>query len=217
VIADGIFECDKFYEREVAMSRCKTCGFFIYSKMWCEKLQKDTHEMNNICSCYSKASVAPHEHLRGLSDAEIGAASTYAGISCGFSTSHCHPHDEDKPRRAMFEINSTQSSSDSSANYTSTVSPASAGVTFIRDLDEVLSEMRVFLMGKNETYGDSALNPVRIFSKADPIEQIKVRIDDKLSRFSRGSVYPGDNDVKDTCGYTLLLMIAEMRKKRSAK
>lgn len=38
------------------------------------------------------------------------------------------------------------------------------------------------LLAKNAAYGNSALEPVRIFSKADPTEQIRVRIDDKLSR-----------------------------------
>lgn len=85
---------------------------------------------------------------------------------------------------------------------------------FLDDLNEVLLEMRAFLLSKNEAYGDSALNPVRIFSKADPIEQIKVRMDDKLSRFSRGKEYLGDNDEKDFCGYSILLRIARLREAR---
>lgn len=85
---------------------------------------------------------------------------------------------------------------------------------FFDDLNEVLLEMRTFLLSKNEAYGDSALNPVRIFSKADPIEQIKVRMDDKLSRFSRGKEYLGDNDEKDFCGYSILLRIARLREAR---
>jgi len=34
-----------------------------------------------------------------------------------------------------------------------------------------------FLLEKNDQYGDSALEPNRIFSQADTVEQIKVRID----------------------------------------
>lgn len=67
------------------------------------------------------------------------------------------------------------------------------------------------LIAKNIAYGDSALDPVRIFSKTNPIEQILVRIDDKLSRFSRGTDYPGDNDVDDLIGYLVLLKIAKER------
>jgi len=87
--------------------------------------------------------------------------------------------------------------------------------TFSKDLDEVLSEMKLFLMEKNKAYGDSALNPVRIFSKVDALEQLKVRIDDKLSRFSRGGNYPGDNDEKDLLGYLVLLRIARKREEQN--
>ena len=38
------------------------------------------------------------------------------------------------------------------------------------------------LTQKNKEYGDSAINPMRLFSSAGNIEQINVRIDDKLSR-----------------------------------
>lgn len=65
------------------------------------------------------------------------------------------------------------------------------------------------LVGKNRSYGNSALDPVRIFSSADNIEQIKVRIDDKLSRMMRGKEYRGDNDLDDLMGYLVLLSIAQ--------
>lgn len=42
------------------------------------------------------------------------------------------------------------------------------------------------LIEKNIANGNSALDPVRCFSKADTIEQINVRMDDKLSRLMRG-------------------------------
>ena len=46
----------------------------------------------------------------------------------------------------------------------------------------ICQEIQDLLLEKNRCYGDSAANPVRIFSQVDPIEQINVRIDDKLSR-----------------------------------
>ena len=67
------------------------------------------------------------------------------------------------------------------------------------------------LMEKNAAYGDSALNPVRVFSRADVVEQIKVRIDDKISRLSRGHGLPDeslDDTVSDLMGYLVLLKIA---------
>ena len=65
------------------------------------------------------------------------------------------------------------------------------------------------LLEKNVAYGDSALDPVRIFSNASTVEQILVRIDDKLSRMSRGSEYPGDDTVMDLIGYLILLLVAK--------
>lgn len=64
------------------------------------------------------------------------------------------------------------------------------------------------LIAKNKAYGDSALNPVRIFSKASRIEQLNVRIDDKISRIQRGTDFGDEDTVRDLCGYLLMLMIA---------
>lgn len=58
--------------------------------------------------------------------------------------------------------------------------------TFASKLDAELAELRAFLMSKNQAYGDSALNPVRVFSKSGSTEQLRVRIDDKISRLMRG-------------------------------
>lgn len=77
------------------------------------------------------------------------------------------------------------------------------------DIERVTSGIADMLISKNRAYGDSALDPVRIFSKASATEQILVRVDDKLSRFARGSGYPGDNDIDDLIGYLVLLKIAK--------
>lgn len=65
------------------------------------------------------------------------------------------------------------------------------------------------LISKNLSYGNSALDPIRIFSKASRDEQLNVRIDDKLSRIARGEEFRGDNDELDLAGYLVLKMIAE--------
>lgn len=72
-------------------------------------------------------------------------------------------------------------------------------------------EIAHMLIKKNIAYGNSALEPVRIFSKADPREQLHVRIDDKLSRIMRGTAYVGDNDIDDLIGYLVLLKIAKAK------
>ncbi len=70
--------------------------------------------------------------------------------------------------------------------------------------------VRDMLLAKNASYGDSAINPVRIFSKADTLEQIRVRIDDKLSRLARGSA-AGEDVELDLMGYLVLLRVARRK------
>jgi hypothetical protein len=69
-------------------------------------------------------------------------------------------------------------------------------------------EVAHLLIEKNISYGDSALNPARIFSQADSTEQLKVRIDDKLNRVMNNQGFAGDNDIDDLIGYLILLKIA---------
>lgn len=69
-------------------------------------------------------------------------------------------------------------------------------------------EIAEMLIAKNAAYGDSATNPVRIFSRASTTEQLKVRMDDKLSRLARGHA-AGEDTNRDLIGYGVLLLIAE--------
>lgn len=80
----------------------------------------------------------------------------------------------------------------------------------IENIRVVCDEIIEMLVAKNRAYGDSALNPVRIFSKATPVEQILVRLDDKLSRLARGSA-AGEDVELDLIGYLVLLQIARKR------
>lgn len=91
-------------------------------------------------------------------------------------------------------------------NTTTTLDPKnSTELAILNECHRVAS----MLIGKNRSYGNSALDPVRIFSHADNVEQLKVRLDDKLSRFARGKEYQGDNDLDDLIGYLVLLSIAQ--------
>lgn len=81
-------------------------------------------------------------------------------------------------------------------------------LTFDQKVRTVLDDMATLLVEKNTAYGNSALDPVRIFSKADTLEGLNQRIDDKLSRISRGRDYPGDDTIRDLIGYLTLLLIA---------
>ena len=69
-------------------------------------------------------------------------------------------------------------------------------------------ETAEMLIKKNVSYGDSALNPIRLFSSSDNKEQLKVRIDDKLNRIKNAQGFAGDNDIDDLIGYLILLKIA---------
>ncbi len=64
---------------------------------------------------------------------------------------------------------------------------------------------------KNRKYGNSALEPKRIFSKASSIEQIKVRLDDKLSRLTAEQADEDEDVLMDLFGYLVLLRIAQNR------
>jgi hypothetical protein len=75
-------------------------------------------------------------------------------------------------------------------------------------IKNICDNIKDMLVKKNESYGDSAIDPIRLFSKAENTEQIKIRIDDKLSRISRGSEFYGDNDIDDLIGYLILLKVA---------
>lgn len=76
-------------------------------------------------------------------------------------------------------------------------------------LIEELERIQAMLLAKNRQYGNSALEPVRCFSRVDPIEQLKVRIDDKISRMMRGGGLDTEDTVKDLIGYLILLRIAQ--------
>ena len=77
----------------------------------------------------------------------------------------------------------------------------------------ILDEIKVLLREKNEAYGDSALNPIRLFSRADAITAIQVRIDDKLSRIqTMGINDKAEDTIKDLIGYLVLLQVARKEK-----
>jgi hypothetical protein len=73
---------------------------------------------------------------------------------------------------------------------------------------EVLIEVEDMLLEKNRKYGNSALEPLRIFSRAGPLEQIDVRIDDKLSRLRSRQDDDTEDAERDTLGYLVLKEVA---------
>ena len=86
-------------------------------------------------------------------------------------------------------------------------------------IEATCDTIKQLLLDKNAKYGNSALNPVRVFSKADNQEQLLVRIDDKLSRISRGAGMDGvdEDTLNDLIGYLILLKIAKNDLRRETK
>jgi protein-arginine kinase activator protein McsA len=70
-------------------------------------------------------------------------------------------------------------------------------------------ELKELLLEKNRKYGDSALNPIRVFSKANAMEQILVRMDDKLNRIKNRQNDEDEDVIKDLAGYLVLYMVAK--------
>ena len=71
------------------------------------------------------------------------------------------------------------------------------------------NDLKDLLLDKNDAYGDSALNPIGIFSGLKATESIKIRLDDKLKRIANVGVSDETEDtLMDCAGYMILLMIA---------
>lgn len=81
---------------------------------------------------------------------------------------------------------------------------------------KVCGELEDLLVAKNIQYGNSALDPLRLFARGiDAEAQLRVRIDDKLSRMARGDdSIEADTDVyRDLAGYCILWLVLQERGK----
>lgn len=87
-------------------------------------------------------------------------------------------------------------------------------MNFHEEVYRVLSEITEMLIAKNQKYGNSAIEPLGIFSDLSPEEGLKVRIDDKLKRIKNGSLKNDDEDViNDLIGYLVILKILQKEEK----
>jgi len=79
---------------------------------------------------------------------------------------------------------------------------------FAIKVGEVLEKIERMLIEKNRKYGNSALEPIGVFSQLSAKEGLLIRIDDKLKRIKNGSLEKDDEDVvNDLIGYLVLLKI----------
>jgi hypothetical protein len=76
-------------------------------------------------------------------------------------------------------------------------------------ITEVTNRLQQLLLKKNKAYGNSALEPLGVFSKQGSIDSLCTRIDDKLSRIKNKGINSDTEDTLfDLAGYLVLLIIA---------
>lgn len=80
--------------------------------------------------------------------------------------------------------------------------------TFESKVTRMLGDVKLVLVEKNKRYGNSALEPIGVFSKQDSTNSICIRIDDKIGRI-KNSTELRKNDVFDLIGYLVLLCISK--------
>ena len=77
-------------------------------------------------------------------------------------------------------------------------------------IKQVSRKVYEMLAQKNDAYGNSALEPINIFSKGNASASLCARIDDKLARIkNRGLSDETEDTLFDLCGYLILLIIAK--------
>lgn len=177
----------KKYAR-LALAFCPDCGF------------KPVDE----CRCCPECGVGPDDECEsgcGVSDnGGVGASGADAGERRAdrdrYRPEERDPYSAGPPRKLIDQWERFK-------DYHSVRDVATAS----RIID-MCDEIKQILLDKNKAYGDSALQPLGVFSKGVAREQLSVRIDDKLSRIQRGSEYPGDDTILDLIGYLILYRIA---------
>lgn len=82
------------------------------------------------------------------------------------------------------------------------------------EIDRTIEELRELLLRKNSAYGNSALEPINVFSSGNAVDSLCARIDDKLSRIkNRGLDDVTEDTLVDLSGYLVLLIIAKRNEK----
>jgi hypothetical protein len=78
-------------------------------------------------------------------------------------------------------------------------------------IDMECEDIKALLIAKNRAYGNSFREPVKVFSRLDTRERIKVRLDDKLSRLANGIETDNvpEDTVMDLIGYLILWRVLD--------
>ena len=118
---------------------------------------------------------------------------------------HCSYYHENKKKEDV-KMQDANNKEDTIEDMVNKMVPQEKKETNIQDaIRQTCQELCDFLIVKNKSYGNSIFSPLRVFSTADTLEQINVRIDDKLSRLKRGDTELVQEDTeKDLIGYLIL-------------
>lgn len=80
-----------------------------------------------------------------------------------------------------------------------------------REISDTCDEIKALLLAKNASYGNAVAKPINIFSKAEAVERVDVRIDDKLQRIAMGHEFGSDDTLLDLIGYLVIRRILVMK------
>lgn len=120
----------------------------------------------------------------------------------------CAPCDQDPnhERHAHPPCSGCQIVAGLAANAAKAAEKRPQSVDYQQLIADTCDELKAFLLEKNRRYGSSMFEPVRIFSKASADEQIRVRLDDKLSRIVSGQPGETEDVPLDLTGYLIGLL-----------
>ena len=82
-----------------------------------------------------------------------------------------------------------------------------------RQIKKECDQIAALLITKNAAYGNSFSEPINIFSRQTPEEQLKIRIDDKLNRLAKGSTFQNEDTILDLVGYLILLRVLDNQRR----
>ena len=82
-------------------------------------------------------------------------------------------------------------------------------LSFQDNLHLTCNRIKNLLIQKNQAYGNTALDPINVFSKLNATEAICARLDDKIARIKNKGINDETEDtVDDLIGYLLLLKMS---------
>jgi len=75
-------------------------------------------------------------------------------------------------------------------------------------ISDICDNLKEFLIEKNRRYGNSALEPMKIFGDFDAEDLLKIRLTDKIMRIKNSEI-DRKNDYIDMLGYIILLCVSK--------